>query len=157
MNREIRSYIRAEAIASAAFNFFITGMVVALIFHKADYVPTNLIDFGVDLFIVCMFIGVLTILFSRASLKRTKFRETQTGGGRLPRFISRLMRCAVLFGVLFGLVMFIAMFALIAPILFLFSITEIPFGIYIPVKCTFCALLASGATILELFSGVHKP
>ena len=157
MNREIRSYIRAEAIASAAFNFFITGMVVALIFHKADYVPTTIIDFGVDLFIVCMFIGVLTILFSRASLKRTKFRETQTGDGRLPRFISRLMRCAVLFGVLFALVMFIVTFALIAPILTFFSITEIPFGIYVPVKCIFCALLASGATALELFSGVHKP
>jgi len=157
MNREIRSYIRAEAIASAAFNFFITGMIVALIFHKADYVPTDIISFAVDQFIVCMLIGILTILFSKASLKRTKFRETQTGGGSLPRLISRLMRRAVLFGVLFGLVMFLATFALIAPILILFSITEIPFGIYVPLKCTFCALLASGATVLELFSGIHKP
>ena len=157
MNREIRSYIRAEVIASAAFNFFITGMVVALIYHKADYVPTDIIGFAIDLFIVCMFIGILTILFSKASLKRTKFLETQTGGGGLPRFISRLMRRAVLFGVLFGLVMFLAMFALIAPILILFSITEIPFGVYVPLKCAFCALLASGATALELFSGIHKP
>jgi len=156
MSKEIRSYLKAEAKLSGAFNFFITGMVVALIFHKADFVPVDLISFAIDLFIVCIFVGILTALFSKASLKRTKFLESRTGGSSLIRFLSRLLRHAVLFGVLLAPVMFIALFVLTYPILFLFSITEIPFGIYIPIKCVFCGLVGAGATTLEIFSGMHK-
>jgi len=157
MKREIRSYIKAEAVISGVFNFFINGMAAALIYHKADYIPADITGFAIDQFIICMSIGILTALFSKASLKRTKLSETQTDGGILPCFLSRLLRRAVLFGVLFGLVTFLVTFALTVSIFTLFSITEIPFGIYIPLKCSFFALLAAGATALELFSGIHKP
>jgi len=156
MNREIHSYIRAEAILSGVINFFITGMCAALIYHKEDFIPADIIGFAVDEFIICMCIGILTALFGKASLKRTKFLETQTGGNSLLRFLSRLLRRAVLFGSLLGLVMFLAVFALTVSIFLLFSITQIPFGIYIPLKSTFFALLAAGATALELYSGMHK-
>jgi len=156
MNREIRSYLKAEAIISGAFNFFITGMCAALIHHKADYIPADIINIAIDEFIICLCIGILTALFGKASLKRTKFLETQTGGGSLTRFLSRLFRHAALFGILLGLVMFLALFALTVPILILFSITEIPFSIYIPLKCVLFGLMSAGATALELFSGIHK-
>ena len=156
MNREIHSYIKIEAIISGAFNFFITGMAAALIYHKADYIPADITGFAIDQFIICMCIGILTALFSKAGLKQKKLAETQTGGGSLTRFLSRLFRRAVLFGVFFGLVTFLAAFTLTVSIFALFSITEIPFGVYIPLKCTFFGLLSAGATALELYSGIHK-
>jgi len=157
MNREIHSYITIEAILSGSINCLLNGMVAALIYHKADYIPADITGFAVDQFIICMCIGILTALCTKASLKRAKLSETQTGGGSLPRFLSRLLRRAVLFGVLFGLVSFLAAFALTVSIFTLFSITEIPFGIYILQKCAFCGLLGAGATVLELYSGIHKP
>ena len=41
MNAKIKSYLKAEAIVAAAFNFFINGMIAALIYHKADRVSTD--------------------------------------------------------------------------------------------------------------------
>ena len=156
MKKEICKYITAEAIISAAFNFFINGMAAALIYHKVDKVPADLTGFAIDQFIICMCICILTALASKASLKRTNLLETQTGGGSLLRFLSRLSRRAVLFGALFGLVTFLAAFALTVAIFTLFQITEIPFGIYVTLKCVLYALLGAGATTLELFSGMHK-
>ena len=132
-------------------------MAAALIHHKADYIPADITRFAIDQFIICMCIGIITALFSKAGLKRTKFSETQTDGGSLPRFLSRLFRRVILFGTLLGLVMFLAVFALTVSILTLFSITEIPFGVYITLKCTLYSLLGTGATVLELYSGIHKP
>jgi len=156
MNREIRKFIVIEAIVSGMFNFFINGMASALIYHKADYIPADIIGFAIDEFIICMCIGILTALVSKAGLKRHKLSETQTGGP-FTRFLSRLLRRSVLFGTLLGLVMFLAVFALTFSIFTLFSITEIPFGVYIPVKCTIIALLAAGATVLELFRACTNP
>lgn len=73
MNRELIAYLRAQAIIAAAFNFFIGGMIAALIYHKADFVPTDAVV--IDLTITCLLTFAITTPFCRAGLRRDK-----TGG-----------------------------------------------------------------------------
>ena len=168
MNKELAAYIKAEAIISGAFNFFINGMAAALIHHKADSVAVDPVSLAIDLFITCMSICILTALFSKASLKRTlnepegrSFQSTKTtgiltDGPALIRFLSRLFRCTILFGVVLGAMTAVAAFALTASFFTLLSITEIPFGVYVAVKCIFCTLLGGGMSALELYSGMNR-
>ena len=53
MSNELKSYLKTEMIIAAAFNLFINGMVAALIHHKADYVPTDVISIAIDLTATC--------------------------------------------------------------------------------------------------------
>ena len=156
MNKELAAYMKIEGSVSGAFNFFINGMVAALIYHKADSVAVDALSLAIDLLSTCMGICILTSLFSRASLKRTKTTGILTGGSSLARFLGRLFRHSVLFGVFFGVVTATAVFALTVSSLTLLGITGIPFGVYIALKCVFCALLGGGITALELYSGMNK-
>ena len=70
MNRELIAYLRAQAIIAAAFNFFIGGMIAALIYHKADFVPTDAVV--IDLTITCLLTFAITTPFCRAGLRRDK-------------------------------------------------------------------------------------
>lgn len=45
MNRELAVYLRLQDTIAAAFNFFINGMIAALIYHKANFVPTDTIQY----------------------------------------------------------------------------------------------------------------
>ena len=154
MDKEIKAYLKIEAVISGAFNFFINGMAAALIHHKADSVAVDTISLAIDMFITCTSICILTAFFSKASLKRTKTAEILTSGSVLVRFLSRLFRQTALFGVLAGLISAAVIFAPAALFLSLLAITEIPFGVYIALKCVFCVLLGGGITALELYAGM---
>ena len=154
MNVEIKSYLKAEAIVAAASNFFINGMIAALIYHKADRVSTDTVSIAIDLVLTCLLTFTITALFCRASVRRTKTAGILKTGNRIVRFLSRLFNRPVLFGVLTGLVVAIASFTLTAPLFALLGIQTLPFGVYITLKCIFSALLGGSVTVLELCSGM---
>ncbi|MCL2129755.1 MAG: hypothetical protein FWH35_05310 [Treponema sp.] len=154
MNNEIKAYLKTEAAISGAFNFFINGMAAALIYHKADSVSVDLVSLAIDLFITCTSICMLTAFFSKASLKRTKTCGILAGGGRPIRLLNHLFRHTFLFSVLAGLISATVIFALAASFSTLLAITDIPFGVYITLKCIFTALLGGGITACELYLGM---
>jgi len=156
MNKELKAYIKAEAVIAAAFNFFINGMVTALIHHKADRVPTDISSIAIDLTLTCLPILILTSLFSRASITRTKTVGILETDSRVMLSLSRLFRHPVLFGVLIGFIITAALFILTASAFALLGIYAIPFGFYVALKCVFAALLGGGAVVLELYTGMCK-
>ena len=156
MNKELKIYIKTEMIIAAAFNFFINGMVAALIYHKADYVPTDVISIAIDLTATCLFTFIISALFCRASVRRTKTAGILETKSRFMRFLSKLFRRPVLFGAVTGLVAAAVLWIVTAPLFALLGITALPFGVYVALKCVFAALLGSGVTLLELYSGMCK-
>ena len=156
MNKEIKGYIKAEAIVAAAFNLFINGMLAALIYHKTDYVPAGAVSILIDLAFTCLLIFILTALFSRASVKRTKTIGVLETGNRMIRSMSKLFRRPVLFGLVMGVITAVILSALTVPVFVLLGIEYLPFGVYIVLKCVFTALLGGGATVLELYAGMCK-
>jgi len=156
MNNELKSYLKTEMIIAAAFNFFINGMAAALIHHKADNVPTDNISIAIDLAATCLFTFTVSALFCRASVRRTKTAGILETTSRFMRFLSKLFRRPVLFGVLFGLAAAVALYILAASLFLLLGIAALPFGIYVAAKCVFAALLGGGVTLLELYSGICK-
>ncbi len=154
MNQEIRAYLRLEATVAAAFNFFINGMVSALIYHKADSVPFDAVSIAIDLLLTCFFIFTVTVFFCRASLRRTKTYGILKNDTIAMHYLSRLFNYPVLFGVLLGIFTAMLLFVLIAPAFVLLHIDKIPFGWYIVFKTTFCAFLGYGVTLLEMYSGM---
>lgn len=70
MNRELAVYLRIQASVTAAFSFFIGGIDVALIYHKADFVPADAISIAIDITITCLLTFAITTPFCRASLRR---------------------------------------------------------------------------------------
>jgi len=156
MNEQLKGYIKTEAVISAAFNFFINGMTAALIYHKADTVATDVVSIAVDLLITCVSICVLTALFSRASVKRTETAGILETKRRAIRFLSRLFRRPVLFGLFTGITAAVVIYIPTALIFMLAGIASIPFGVYVTLKCLFAALLGGGVTALELYSGICK-
>lgn len=156
MNEEIRAYLRIEAMVAAAFNFFINGMVAALIYHKADMVPVNTLSIAVDLTLTCLFTFTVTAFFCRASLKRIKTSGILEPGSQLFRHLSRLFRRPLRFGLLLGLATAAVLFSVIAPIFALLGLQAIPFGWYIALKTIFCALLGGGVTLTELYAGMCR-
>ena len=156
MNKELKSYLKTEMIIAAAFNFFINGMIAALIYHKADYVPTDVISIAIDLTATCLFTFIISALFCRASVRRTKTAGILETKSRFMRFCGKLFRRPVLFGAVMGLVAAVVLWIVTAPLFALLGITALPFGVYVAFKCVFAALLGGGVTLLELYSGMCK-
>jgi len=156
MNGELKGYLKMETIVAAAFNFFINGMIAALIYHKADYVATDVISIAIDLICTCLFIFLITAFFCRASVKRTKTEGILPTNSRIVRFLSKLFRLPVLFSIVMGLAAAIILSILIAPLFALFKIYAIPFGAYIALKSVFASLFGGGVTLLELYLGMCK-
>lgn len=156
MNAEIREYIRIEAVLAAAFNFFINGMVVALLYHKADKVATDTLSIAADLAITCLCIFILTAIFCKASLRRTRTSGILACGSNWICRLSRLFRRSVLFGVLLGILTAVVIFALIAPVFGFFGLDAIPFGWYVALKSLLAALLGGGAAAAELYLGMCR-
>lgn len=74
MNRELAAYLRIQAVIAATFNFFIGGMIAALIYHKADFVPTDIVSIAIDLGVTYLLTFAITVPFCRASCAETKPR-----------------------------------------------------------------------------------
>ena len=154
MNKELKSYLKTEMIIAAAFNFFINGMIAALIHHKADYVATDIISIAIDLTCTCLFINIISALFCRVSVRRTKTTGILKTESRFILFSSKLFKHPILFGVLTGTTAAVVLFSLTALFFVWLGIQMLPFGIYVALKCVFTAFLGGGATLLALYSGM---
>ncbi|MEA4849537.1 MAG: hypothetical protein VB106_20090 [Clostridiaceae bacterium] len=157
MNEELRNYLRIEIIVAAAFNFFISGMVTGLIYHKADHIPTDTASIAVDLFITCLLTFTITAFFCRRSLKAAKTADILPLAGMWTRRLSRLFRRPLLFGILLGPAAAVILFALIAPIFALLHINALPFYPYVLLKSLSVMLLGGGVTLLSLYAGMCRP
>ncbi len=74
MNRELAAYLRLQVALAAAFNFFIGGMTASLIYHKADFVPTEPISIAIDLtFTYLLTFAIAMLLNLYMALKRVFF------------------------------------------------------------------------------------
>jgi hypothetical protein len=156
MDKEIKEYLSIEMKVAAAFNFFINGMVIALIYHKADMVPTDTVSLAVDLTLTCLFTFIVSAFFNRASLRRTKTAGILDAPNRVMGYLSRLFRRPVLFGALLGFSAAIILFGIAAPVFALLGLKELPFSLYITFKTVLCALLGGGVTFIELYSGMCR-
>jgi hypothetical protein len=156
LNKEIKEYINIEIKAAAAFNFFISGMITALIYHKADTVPTDTVSIAIDLTITCLLTFIISAFFNRASLRRTKTAGILDAPNPVIGRLSRLFRRPVLFGTLLGFFTAIVLFGIAAPVFALLGLKELSFGVYIALKTIFCALLGSGVTFVGLYAGMCR-
>lgn len=154
MNSELKAYIKAEATVSAAFSFFINGMVAALVHHKADMVSADAISIAIDLTATCLLMFILITLFCHASVRRTKTAGILHARSRVMCLLSKLFRRPVLFGTLAGIITAVVLFVLTAPLFALLGIYALPFGVYVALKCVFSALLGGGVTSLALYAGM---
>jgi hypothetical protein len=157
MTDELKAYIRIETVVAAAFNFFINGMIAALVYHKADYVPTDAISICIDLVLTCLLMFILCACFCRASLKRTKTAGLLEGGSALLRRAGRLLRYSLLYGFVLGILAAIILSAVTVPLFTLLGIYALPFDWYVVLKVLFTALLAGGITRLTLYAGIFAP
>lgn len=156
MNPELKAYLRLEATVAAAFNFFINGMISALIYHKADWVPADALSITIDLTLTCLFTFTVSAFFNRASLRRTQTAGILHTCNRAVRLLSRLFRRPALFGVLIGAITAVLLLALVVPVLAVLDVEVLPFAVYITFKTLFCALLGGGVALLELYAGMCR-
>lgn len=156
MDKEIKAYLSIEMKVAAVFNFFINGMVIALIYHKADMVPTDTVSLAIDLTLTCLFTFIVSAFSNRASLRRTKTAGILDAPNSVTRRLSRLFRRPVLFGTLLGFFAAAVLFGLAAPVFALLGLKELPFSLYITLKTVFCALLGGGVTLIELYAGMCR-
>lgn len=154
MNDQVKAYLRVEVVVSAAFNFFINGMIASLIYHKVDYIPADPVSIGVDLLLTCVPVFILTALFDSASLRRAKGTGLYASERKHVQELGRLFRCPLLFGAAAGLAVAAVLTALAAPVLFLLDVTTVSFWTYIVAKPVFTAVLGSGGTLLMLYIGI---
>ena len=156
MGKELAGYIKTEAIVSAAFNFFINGMAAGLIHHRADTVAVDPISIAIDLVSTCIMTFTLNALFTRVSVKRTKTIGILESSNRIIRFLSRMFRHPVLFGLVTGIIASVILYIPAALIFILSGIMSIPFGVYVIIKCLFALIIGGGATALELYLGMNS-
>ena len=156
MTDELKGYIKIEAKVSAAFNFFINGMIAALVYHKADIVPTNVVSIPIDLLLTCLLIFILSAYFCRASLRRTKTAGLLESNNRLLRRLGRLLRHPLLYGLALGTFTAVVLSVLVAPVFALLGVGSLRFGWYVVLKVLFTALLGGGVTVLTLYAGMCR-
>jgi hypothetical protein len=154
MNRELAAYLRTQATIAAAFNFFIGGMIAALIYHKADFVPTDVISIAIDLGVTCLLTFAITTPFCRASLRRDKTGGILAAKTPSARLLAWFFRAPVLMCAVFGLCAAIVLFALAAPVFALLNISAMPFYPYIMLKSVFSATLGALVTCTVLYGGM---
>lgn len=156
MNRELAVYLRLQAIIAAAFNFFIGGMIAALIYHKADYVPTDAISIAIDITVTCLLTTAITTPFCRASLRRDKTGGALAAKTPLERLLSRLFSRPVTMCALLGLSLAVVLSFLTIAVFSLIGVITIPFYLYIALKSLFCAALGAFVSCMVLYAEMFK-
>ena len=114
----------------------------------------DIISIAIDLTATCLFTFIISALFCRASLKRSKTTGIIETKSRFMRFSSKLFRRPVLYGAAMGIIAAAVLWGLTASLFMLLGIYAFPFGLYVALKCVFAALLGGGVAFLELYSGM---
>jgi len=156
VNKELKAYFCIQAKIAAAFNFFINGMIASMIYHAANEVPTDVISIGIDLAITCLFTSTITAYVIRHGLKSTGTAGVLPPANGFVRFLAKLFRFPLGFGILTGLAAAAALFAIAAPAFALLNITSLPFYLYVLLKSFFSLVFGAGITIFSMYAGICK-
>jgi hypothetical protein len=156
MNSELAAYLRLQAIIAAAYNFFINGMVTALLYHKADFVPADATSIIIDITVTCMLTFAITTFFCRASLRRDKVGGILTAKTSPERLLARLFTRPVLLCASFGLCAALILSVLTVSFTALLGITVVPFYLHVALKSVFSAALGAFATCMVLYAGMCR-
>lgn len=156
MNHELSAYVRIQAIITAAFSFFITGMVTALIYHQADFVPTDAISLVIDLLITCLLTYAITSPFARASLRRDKVGGLIEAKSSFDRLLARLYRRPFWLSALLGVCTFLTLSVLFVTLFALISLEQVPFYPYVMLKSVLGSVLGAFVTVTVLYSGMLR-
>ena len=156
MNRELAGYLRLQAAIAAAFNFFISGMVTALIYHKADFVPTDSISVAIDITVTCLLTFSITTPFCRASLRRDKTGGILASKTSPARLLAWLFCRPVLLCISLSLCVALILSALAAPFFMLLGVTTVPFYLYVALKSVFSTALGAFVTCAVLYAGMYR-
>ncbi|HWQ50963.1 MAG TPA: hypothetical protein VN369_04080 [Terriglobales bacterium] len=156
MTPELAAYLKLQAAVSAALNFFVMGMVSGLIYHKADFVPTDPVSLGVDLGLTCLSAFMISMPLTRAGLRRDKTGDVLEATSPQSRFLARLFRRPLLFCLLFGFGTAALVFALAAPLFALAGAFALPFYAYVALKSTFGAALGAFVSTVLFYGGMCR-
>ena len=170
MNAELKAYFSIEAKIAAAFNFFINGMISALIHHAADAVPVDVISLAIELTSTCVLTFIITAYFVRAGLKSTKTVAILPPANKFVRLLTQMYNVSggdvtpakkgivypLRFGVPMGLFAAVVFFIIIAPLFTLLEKSVLPFFTFVLGKSFFCMLFGAGVTVLEMYVGMCK-
>lgn len=156
MNKELVAYFRLQAIIAAAYNFFISGMISGLIYHKVDFVKADTISIAIDITITCLLTFFISTPFSRASLRRDKIEGIFTVKTPLARLLAWLYRYPVLLCVVLSLCTSLILSVLTAMFLSLLGVNAVPFYSYVAFKSVLCAVLGTFATCVVLYAGMCR-
>lgn len=154
MNGVLAGYLRLQASNAAAFNFFIGGMIAALIYHKEDFVPSDALSIATDITITCLLTFAITMPFCRASLRRDETGGILTAKTPQARLLTRLYRSPVLFCASLGLCSALILSTLTVSLFTLSSVTTMPFYLYVGFKSVFSAVAGAFATCAALYAGM---
>ena len=155
MKREVAGYLRLQATVAAAFNFFIGGMIAALIYHKVDFVPTNAFNIAIDITITCLLTFAITTPFCMLSLRRDKTGGVLVAKTPLTRLFAWLSSRPALLCISLALCAALILFALAASLLAFLNVTAMPFYLYIVLKSIFSSVLGASATYTMLCAGIY--
>jgi len=156
MSRELYYYLRFQAVISASFNFFINGMIAALIYHNADFVVTDAISVTIDITVTCLLIFTITAPFCRASLRRDKTGGLLAAENLPARMLAGLSRYPVLLSVSLSLCTALILSTLAVSFLALLGVSAVPFYLYIALKSVLSAMIGAFATYVLLIAGMYK-
>lgn len=154
MNRELAVYLRIQASVSAAFSFIIGGMVAALVYHKADFMPTDATSTTIDITVTCLLTFTIITPFSSASLHRDKTWGVITAKSPPARLLARLFRRPVLPVVSLSLCAAPTLSALTDLFFALLGVAAVPFYLYVLLKNVFSAMLDAFTTCMVLYAGM---
>ncbi|OQB24946.1 MAG: hypothetical protein BWY11_00769 [Firmicutes bacterium ADurb.Bin182] len=154
MKREIAVYLKIQAAISAAFNFFIGGMIASLIYHKADFVKTDALSIAFDLTITCLMTFAITTPFCRMSLRRDKTEGALAANSPQARLFVWLFNRPLLLCVTLGLGSALVLFVPAAAFFALISVKAVPFYFYVLLKSLFSAAFGAFATCTVLYAGM---
>lgn len=156
MNKELRTYVRAQALITGAFNFFIAGMIAGLLHHQADGVTTDAVSIVIDILITCFLTFAITAPFARASLRRDNTGGVIPARSSITRLLARMSRHPALMCILTGISTAIFLSILTVSLFSLLSVNSVPFYLYVVLKSLFCMVLGAYVTCIVLYSGMLR-
>ena len=156
MNKDLAAYLRMQAIITAVLNFFIGGMIAALIYHQAVLVPADSVSVAIDIMITSFLTFSITAPFARASLRRDKTGGVIEAKSSAAFMLSRLSHRPLLMCILIGTCTIFLLSVSAVSLLSLLHVTSLPFYIYVAVKSFFCAALGAFVTGTVLYTGMLR-